>query len=140
MGSLAIFARVNQYGFIETPFRRVFSTMIADKANRDRLLGRTLRDDVLEPRNRETKLAKQGDLLAREAVDMLIKARAGDIPIKAWVSDEVQFLSADEEDHYVVAQANAPIDADNHFTEERTTARTKNLFLVAGVNRTYTKD
>jgi DNA-directed RNA polymerase subunit beta len=135
IGSLATFARVNEYGFIETPFRRVFSTMIADKTNRDRLVGRTLRDDVLEPGNRKTKLAKKGDVLDRESVDMLIKARAGDIPIKAWVSDEVQFLSADEEDHYVVAQANAPIDAENHFTEERTTARTKNLFLVADVNR-----
>src|SRR6202790_4875670 len=89
MGSLAIFARVNEYGFIETPFRRVFSTMIADKANRDRLVGRTLRDDVLEPGNRKTKLAKKGDVLDRETVDALIKARAGDIPIKAWVSDEV---------------------------------------------------
>src|SRR5438132_451252 len=135
MGSLAIFARVNEYGFIETPFRRVFSTMAADKANRDRLVGRTLRDDVLAPSDRKTKLAKKGDVLDRETVDQLIKAKAGDIPIKAWVSDEVQFLSADEEDHYVVAQANAPIDEDNHFTEERTTARTKNLFLVADVNR-----
>src|ERR1700704_12449 len=135
MGSLAIFARVNEYGFIETPFRRVFSTMVADKANRDRLVGRTLRGDVFEAANRKTKLAKKGDVLHRETVDMLIKARAGDIPIKAWVSDEVQFLSADEEDHYVVAQANAPIDEENHFTEERTTARTKNLFLVADVNR-----
>jgi len=135
MGSLAIFARVNEYGFIETPFRRVFSTMVADKANRDRLVGRTLRDDVLAPSDRKTKLAKKGDVLDRETVDQLIKARAGDIPVKAWVSDEVQFLSADEEDHYVVAQANAPIDEDNHFTEERTTARTKNLFLVADVNR-----
>jgi len=135
IGSLATFARVNEYGFIETPFRRVFSTMPADKAHRDKLVGRTLRDDVLEPGNKRTKLAKKGDVLDRETVDALVKARAGDVPIKAWVSDEVQFLSADEEDHYVVAQANAPIDRDNHFLEERTTARTKNLFLVADVNR-----
>jgi DNA-directed RNA polymerase subunit beta len=135
IGSLATFARVNEYGFIETPFRRVFSTMPADKAHRDKLVGRTLRDDVLEPGNKRTKLAKKGDVLDRETVEALIKAKAGDIPIKAWVSDEVQFLSADEEDHYIVAQANAPIDKDNHFLEERTTARTKNLFLVADVNR-----
>src|SRR5438046_277579 len=135
MGSLAIFARVNEYGFIETPFRRVFSTMPADKAHRDKLVGRTLRDDVLDPANRKAKLAKKGDVLDRELTETLVKAKAGDIPIKAWVSDEVQFLSADEEDHYVVAQANAPLDQDSHFTEERTTARTKNLFLVADVNR-----
>ncbi len=135
MGSLAIFARVNEYGFIETPFRRVYSEMPADKAHRDKLVGRTLREDVLDPANRKNKLAKKGDLLDREMVESLIKGKAGDVPITAWVSDEVQFLSADEEDHYVVAQANAPLDKDSHFTEERTTARTKNLFLVADVNR-----
>ena len=135
IGSLATFARVNEYGFIETPFRRVYSTMPADKAHRDKLVGRTLRDDVLDPANRKNKLAKKGDLLDREMVETLIKAKAGDLPIKSWVSDEIQFLSADEEDHYVVAQANAPLDKDSHFTEERTTARTKNLFLVADVNR-----
>src|SRR5438874_7961658 len=135
IGSLATFARVNEYGFIETPFRRVFSEMPADKAHRDKLVGRTLRDDVFESVNRRTKLGKKGDVLDRETVDALVKAKAGDVPIKAWVSDEVQFLSADEEDRYIVAQANAPLDADSHFTEERTTARTKNLFLVADVNR-----
>ena len=135
MGSLAIFARVNEYGFIETPFRRVYSEMPADKAHRDKLVGRTLRDDVLDPVNRKTKLAKKGDRLDREAVEGLVKAKAGDIAIKPWVSDEVQFLSADEEDRYIVAQANAPLDEESQFTEERTTARTKNLFLVADVNR-----
>ena len=135
IGSLATFARVNEYGFIETPFRRVFATMPADKAHRDKLVGRTLREDVVEPSNKRSKLAQAGTLLDREAVDALIKAKAGDVPIKPWVSDEVHFLSADEEDHYIVAQANAPLDADSHFTEERTTARTKNLFLVADVNR-----
>src|SRR3989441_90658 len=135
MGSLATFARVNGYGFIETPFRRVYSEMPADKAHRDKLVGRTLRDDVLDPTNRKNKLAKKGDRLDRDMVEALIKAKAGDIAIKPWVSDEIQFLSADEEDHYIVAQANAPIDQDSQFLEERTTARTKNLFLVADVNR-----
>jgi len=135
MGSLATFARVNAYGFIETPFRRVYSTVPADKAHRDTLVGRTLREDVLEPANRKNKLAKKGDKLDRDMVEELVKAKAGDVAIKPWVSDEVEYLSADEEDHFVVAQANAPLDKDSHFTEERTTARTKNLFLVADVNR-----
>jgi DNA-directed RNA polymerase subunit beta len=135
MGSLATFARVNAYGFIETPFRRVYATMPADKNHRDNLVGRTLRDDVFEPSNKRNKLAKKGDVLDAAMVDTLVKARAGDIPIKPWVSDEIQFLSADEEDHYIVAQANAPIDEQGHFLEERTSARTKNLFLVVDVNR-----
>ncbi len=135
MGSLATFARVNGYGFIETPFRRVYSEMPADKAHRDKLVTQTLRDDVYESSARKTKLAKKGDVLDQETVDALIKARVGAVPIVPWVSDDVEFLSADEEDRYIVAQANAPVNERGHFLEERTTARTKNLFLVADVNR-----
>jgi len=135
MGSLATFARVNEYGFIETPFRRVYSELPADRAHREKLLGRTLRDDVYEPSAKRAKLAKKGDVLDQETVDTLVKAKAGAVPIQPWVSDDIQYLSADEEDRYIVAQANAPVDEDGHFREERTTARTKNLFLVADVNR-----
>ena len=135
IGSLATFARVNEYGFIETPFRRVFATMPADKAHRDKLIGRTIREDVVEASNKRTKLAHAGAVIDRELADTLVKAKAGEVAIKPWVSDEVNFLSADEEDHYIVAQANAPLDSESQFTEERTTARTKNLFLVADVNR-----
>ncbi|MEO6796715.1 MAG: DNA-directed RNA polymerase subunit beta [Candidatus Dormibacter sp.] len=135
IGSLATFARVNEYGFIETPFRRVFATMPADKAHRDKLIGRTIREDVLEPSSKRAKLATAGTVIDRELADALVKAKAGEVAIKPWVSDEVNFLSADEEDRYIVAQANAPLDANSQFTEERTTARTKNLFLVADVNR-----
>src|SRR5438105_178744 len=135
MGSLAIFARVNEYGFIETPFRRVYATMPAEKAYRDRLVGRTVREDVMDPANKRTRLAKPGDVLDRETADALVKAKVGELPIKPWVSNEVAYLSADEEDRYIVAQANAPVDESGHFVEERITARTKNLFLVADVNR-----
>src|SRR5437588_4256886 len=135
MGSLAIFARVNEYGFIETPFRRVYATMLAEKAYRDRLVGRTVREDVMDPANKRTRLAKPGDVLDRETADALVKAKVGELPIKPWVSNEVAYLSADEEDRYIVAKAKPPVDESGHFVEERITARTKNLFLVADVNR-----
>jgi len=135
IGSLATFARVNEYGFIETPFRRVYASVPADKAHHDRLLGRTLADDVLDPTNRKTKLGRTGQVLDSDTVEQLVKAKVGDVPIKPWVSDEIAFLAADEEDRYIVAQANAPLTPEGHFLEERTTARTKNHFLVAEVDR-----
>ncbi len=76
IGSLATFARVNEFGFIETPFRRVH------------------RDDKGTP----------------------------------WVSDEIVFLSADEEDKYTVAQANAPVDENGHFAVQHVACRTRHTF------------
>src|SRR5438046_8668230 len=49
IGSLATFARVNEYGFIETQLRRVYSEMPSAKAHRDELVGRTLRDARPDP-------------------------------------------------------------------------------------------
>ncbi|MGB7164307.1 MAG: DNA-directed RNA polymerase subunit beta, partial [Mycobacterium sp.] len=68
IGSLSGYARVNPFGFIETPYRKV-------------------NDGV--------------------------------------VSDEIQYLTADEEDRHVVAQANSPIDDSGRFTEARVLVRRK---------------
>jgi DNA-directed RNA polymerase subunit beta len=76
IGSLATFARVNEFGFIETPFRRVY------------------KDDKGTP----------------------------------FVSDDIVFLSADEEDKYTVAQANAPVDEHGHFAVAHVACRTRHTF------------
>ncbi|WP_192722118.1 DNA-directed RNA polymerase subunit beta [Mycobacterium sp. OAS707] len=68
IGSLSVYARVNPFGFIETPYRKV-------------------NDGV--------------------------------------VSDDIEYLTADEEDRHVVAQANSPIDANGRFVEERVLVRRK---------------
>ncbi|MFE4467559.1 DNA-directed RNA polymerase subunit beta [Leifsonia sp. NPDC056824] len=68
IGSLASFARINSFGFIETPYRKV---------------------------------------------------------VEGRVTDQIDYLTASEEDDFVVAQANAPLDPSGHFTEERVLARQK---------------
>src|SRR5437588_1595896 len=82
IGSLATFARVNEYGFIETPFRRVYTTIPAEKAYRDRLVGRTVRDEVLE-KDHKTRLARKDQVLDEATVDAMIKAKAGEVPVRA---------------------------------------------------------
>ena len=71
---LATFARINEYGFIEAPFRKV-----------DKATGR--------------------------------------------VTDEVEYMTADVEDDYIVAQANEPLDENGMFVHERVNARYRDGFL-----------
>jgi DNA-directed RNA polymerase subunit beta len=75
INSLATYARVNEYGFIETPYR------IVDK--------------------------KTGI-----------------------VTDEIKYFTADEEDHYFVAQSNEPIGEDGRFLDQRVTVRVKEDVVV----------
>jgi DNA-directed RNA polymerase subunit beta len=128
IGSLATFAKVNEYGFIETPFRRVYHDFVASKDNQHLIPGRVLR----EPARANGKTFRTGQRLEKDDVAALVKAKA-DVKVVPWVSDEIVYMSADEEDKYTVAQANAPLTADQHFAEERTPAREKHAFHVVDV-------
>ncbi|MGC1184281.1 MAG: DNA-directed RNA polymerase subunit beta [Candidatus Dormiibacterota bacterium] len=119
MGSLATFARVNDFGFIETPFRRVYRNL--DVASDKTLLeGRVLEGAAAG--------VASGTRLDAAAVKKLEKSKVERVEIRPWVSTEIQFLSADEEDKYTVAQANAPVSAEGDFLVSHTPARTRHTF------------
>ena len=74
IGSLSTYAVINEYGFMETPYR------VVDKENKR-------------------------------------------------VTEEIRYMTADEEDKYIVAQANEPLDDEGYFLGERVTARAKDDVL-----------
>jgi len=121
MGSLAMFGRVNEFGFIEAPFRRVYRDVSPREPREGRLLaGQTLREDVDSLR--------AGHVLDAADVQRLAEKGVERVRIVPWVSDEIVFLSADEEDKYTVAQANAPVDEAGHFTVLHTACRSRHTF------------
>ncbi|HEY8674543.1 MAG TPA: DNA-directed RNA polymerase subunit beta, partial [Candidatus Dormibacteraeota bacterium] len=120
IGSLATFARVNEFGFIETPFRRVYREVSTSDSRV--LAGRTAARAYSEGE------VKEGQVLSVEAVEKLAKASVGTVSIVPWVSDDIVFLSADEEDKYTVAQANAPVDDSGNFTVAHVACRSRHTF------------
>ena len=80
IGSLATFAKINEYGFIETPYRRV---------------------------DKETGI----------------------------VSDIIDYLTADEEEGFIVAQANEPLDENNRFVHDRVNVRRGADIMAVNVER-----
>src|SRR5512136_210712 len=102
IGRLASFARVNEYGFIETPYRRV----IKQVACKDPILeGRVLRENLTDPKSGEV-LVKAGERITAKMLKTVAKAKR-DVTVTPFVSDQFEYLSADAEDKYVIAQANA---------------------------------
>src|SRR5256712_2457090 len=104
IGSLATFARVNEYGFIETPFRRVYNRMSVSEDSAEKLVGRTLRRAAADTKGKEVLPVQEK--LDDKAVQKLIKGKVPAVEIVPWVSTEVENLSADEEDMFGIAQAN----------------------------------
>src|SRR5205807_1325599 len=132
IGSLASYAKVNEFGFVETPFRRVYNRISVTKANKSRLLGRVLRRPGADDKGKE--FLKAGETLDAENLAALEKAKVHSVDVKPWVSDEVEYLSADEEDMFAIAQANSALNADNTFVDTRVPARTRGQYGPEEVN------
>jgi DNA-directed RNA polymerase subunit beta len=124
IGRLASFSRVNEYGFIETPYRKVVKSL---PATDERLEGRAVREDILDPKSQEV-ILKSGERIDAKVIKKLIKIGA-DVPLVPYVSEQIDHLSADAEDKYVIAQANAPLTGNNEFVRERISCRYHSGFI-----------
>ena len=118
IGSLATYSIINEYGFIETPYRKVVHE-ISSKS--DKITGRTVTDAV--PGSNGETLVKADTVITPQIAAKLAKLKARKIKVTPFVSDEIIYLPADEEDKYVIAQANAMLDENNQFVEKRVETR-----------------
>ncbi|GAB4503799.1 MAG: DNA-directed RNA polymerase subunit beta [Anaerolineales bacterium] len=126
IGRLASFSRVNEYGFIETPYRKVIRSLPCDDPN---LVGRAVREDLKDPQLGEI-IVKAGERIDEKALKKIAKL-GHDITIVPFVSDYIDYLSADAEDKYVIAQANAPLTEHNEFVRERISSRYHSGFIFS---------
>ena len=114
ISSLSCFARINEYGFIESPYRKVQNGRIVD--------------EVQVVYAGDTDL-KRGDVLRRDEA-----AQANDAldpsQEKAEIETYCSYLSAWEEDKYVIAQANIPVDQDGNITRELANCRVAGDFQL----------
>jgi len=122
LSTLASFARINPYGFIESPYRKVFKTLLNDS---DDLKGRTVTESVLD-KDGKTIVGKGRAIGANKmnALKQLPKDTVIHVqPFVASGDDQVLYLSADQEEDFHVAQANAELDHLNQFVQDRVELR-----------------
>ena len=123
IGSLATFGVLNEHGFIKTPYRTVINQLPPDHPD---LVGRELADDIEDQDG--APIAAAGQSVTPELAARIAAANDAPVAIRAFVSDEVVELTADDEREAVIAQANTPIDADGCFVGERVEARVGDHF------------
>ncbi len=128
IGRLASYARVNEYGFIETPYRRVIKVLASDDP---RLETRMLRETLTDPETGEV-IARQNERVTKEMLPAIVKLKKSSIFVAPFVSTEVEYLSADAEDKFVIAQANTVITELSEFALERISCRHHSDFTISG--------
>ncbi len=130
IGSLATYGRINEYGFIETPYRKVKRTVSYD----DPKIGDEIAEVDVATKS-GTVVLKKGKTFTKEAIAELKKQKASAFPIRARVTDEIVYLDAEVEEEFHVAQANAHLDENGHFVDERIPARYRDAFPEARPNQ-----
>jgi DNA-directed RNA polymerase subunit beta len=115
--NLANYARINEYGFIETPYRKVINAVTAKDA-----AGHIASVD-LEDENGKV-LVKAGKPITADDAGKLAKV-TGRVtwPVRSKVTNEIVYLDAYEEEIAVIAGAGSSIDESGYFTEERVSVR-----------------
>ncbi|HRA66151.1 MAG TPA: DNA-directed RNA polymerase subunit beta, partial [Caldilinea sp.] len=120
MGSLASYGRVNDYGFIETAYRRVLKEVRPVEAAA--LVGRTLDIDVVDPATDET-IAKRGDITDEALAARIAGLGLESVRVKPYVSRDVIYLTADEDEDAPIAQASSAVNALGEFQNVRPSTR-----------------
>ena len=134
IGSLASYGVVNDFGFIETPYRRVVHEL-SKKFNRQ-LEGHVLSADVLDDKGKV--IGSEGQLIDEELSKALGGASEDSIALRSFVSNETVYLDAHEEEPFRIAQANIGIDEQGNITDVRTEVRHADRFeMVAPVDVDY---
>jgi DNA-directed RNA polymerase subunit beta len=109
---LSSFARINEFGFIETPYRKV----LREVENKPELLeGEILRGDV--------EGVKDGTKITKDVAAKLAKAKLKKIPVRPRVTNEIVYLSAFKEEKVITASAKTKTDENGYFVDEMTPAR-----------------
>lgn len=121
IGRLATYAQINEFGFIETPYRRVYHALPPKK---DRLVGHMLAEDVIDPDNDKV-LAEEGRVIDEKLATKIYETlgRNAEVAVKSFASDEIEYLPADVEDKHTIVQANAQLNERGEFVKERVSVR-----------------
>ncbi len=117
--NLATYARINEYGFIETPYRKVINAVTPKEAP-SHIAAANLEDD------KGKVIVKKGALITPAAAKRLaiVKGRST-WPVKAKVTNQIVYLDAAQELQAVIAGAGIPIDADGYFIDDRISVRNR---------------
>jgi DNA-directed RNA polymerase subunit beta len=117
--NLASYARINEYGFIETPYRKVINSVTPKEA-----AGHIARTDLQDDKGKV--IVKAGSVITEAAAKRLAAVKnTATWPVKAKITEKIVYLDADQESAAVIAGAGNEVDSKGYFKDSRISARSR---------------
>jgi len=125
---LAMLARINEFGFLEAPYRRVSKVV---KNNKATLEGRILSENVVSGKKTIAKADTTVDkaLAEKIAAEKEIK----EVKVKSFISDEVVYFDAMDEEGFYISSATVKTDEQGNITDKLVPVRHKGDFVLEDV-------
>ncbi len=130
VGHLSCYARINEFGFIETPFRKVVHD-VENKASA--MENEILREDVKDASG--TVIATAGTTITKDIAKQIAATDWATVPVKPRVTNEIVYLDAFVEERSITTAATTPIDADGYFLNDKAEVRRRGEPTVDSVER-----
>ncbi|OGH69706.1 MAG: DNA-directed RNA polymerase subunit beta, partial [Candidatus Magasanikbacteria bacterium RIFCSPHIGHO2_01_FULL_47_8] len=118
---LSSFARINEFGFIETPYRKVLREVENDPKFTEGEIVRGDLDGITD-----------GTIITKEVAQKLAKLKMEKIPVRPRVTNEIVHLNSFKEEKIIAAAASTRVDEKGYFLDEMVAAR---LFSKPGVSK-----
>ncbi len=126
---LAMLARINEFGFLEAPYRRVENEVNNNKVNLiNRILGETVRDG-------KELVARKGEKVDEKLAEKIAKIKdLKKVKVKPFITDDIEYLDAmDEEKHYI-STATITTDENNNIMDSLIPVRHGGDFMIEDAN------
>ena len=115
IGHMASYARINDFGFLETPYIKLHKE-VENKA--ENLVNRILNENI-------TGVAKSGEKINEDLAKKISKSGKKTVKIKPYISDEIEYINATVEDRHIITHARVETDEHRNIVEEIVEARVK---------------
>ncbi len=123
IGTLATFGQINEFGFVETPYRKVYHRISGSDplldADDSPLIGQTLFTAV----EIDGEVIAAGTRLDTGLLHRIRESKLERFDVEPFVSDETIFFSADKEERFAIAPANEPLTEHGQFVNARVPVR-----------------
>ena len=120
VGHLACYARINDYGFIETPYRKIKHDI---KNQADQTTGEITRLDIIDPQTNDVVIKADQEITAKLAKELEAHPTIKTVAVKPRVTDEILYLTAFQSENSITTSATIPIDEHGYFLGERAEVR-----------------
>lgn len=129
----SLYSKINEYGFVETPAMKLVKEVKAEVAL---LENRIADEDIKDGKKILIKDGAYIDAKIAKAIEKAHKKKGTLIKVRPYVSDEIEYISPEYDEKYIIADISTPIDEFGNITDKRVPGRhfmTMEMFYVNDV-------